>query len=137
MAVVIVASVTATNDYNKQLQFRALAQESKRRVEVPVRRAGETLFVGTVEIVVGDVVTLGEQEEGEGAPLAQAQVTNQILTFPASETGALVPADGIVLRSSDLKVNESALTGESDDIVKHEGSAPVLLAGSQVGGAFG
>ena len=40
-----------------------------------------------------------------------------------------------MLRSSDLKVNESALTGESDDIVKHEGSAPVLLAGSQVGGS--
>ena len=66
MAVIIVASVTATNDYNKQLQFRALAQESQRRVEVPVRRGGETLFVGTVEVVVGDVVLLGEQPVGEG-----------------------------------------------------------------------
>lgn len=59
IAVAIVATVTATNDYNKQIQFRALQDESKRRVEVCVRRGGKTCFVGTTDLVVGDIVVLG------------------------------------------------------------------------------
>ena len=39
MAVIIVATVTATNDYNKQLQFRKLSKESESMVEVRQHRA--------------------------------------------------------------------------------------------------
>ena len=59
------------------------------------------------------------------------------LLSASAETGVLIPADGILLRSSDLKVNESALTGESEDIVKNETSAPILLSGAQVAAGNG
>jgi hypothetical protein len=48
-----------------------------------------------------------------------------------------VPADGILLRSHNLKANESELTGESDDIAKDTTSAPVLISGSQIAGGTG
>jgi P-type Ca2+ transporter type 2B len=44
-------------------------------------------------------------------------------------TGDLLPADGIVLQSNDLKVDESSLTGESDHVKKGETTNPVLLSG--------
>ena len=46
-----------------------------------------------------------------------------------SGTGDLLPADGIIIQSNDLKVDESALTGESDHVRKGEHMDPVLLSG--------
>jgi len=43
--------------------------------------------------------------------------------------GDLLPADGIVIQSNDLKVDESALTGESDLVKKSDTRDPVLLSG--------
>ena len=43
--------------------------------------------------------------------------------------GDLLPADGIVIQSNDLKVDESSLTGESDHVKKGEASDPVLYSG--------
>jgi P-type E1-E2 ATPase len=43
--------------------------------------------------------------------------------------GDLLPADGVVVQSNDLKVDESSLTGESDLIKKHESKDPFLLSG--------
>ena len=34
--------------------------------------------------------------------------------------GDLLPADGVVIQSNDLRVDESALTGESDQVYKDE-----------------
>uniref|UniRef100_A0A0M3J7U8 AT-hook motif nuclear-localized protein n=1 Tax=Anisakis simplex TaxID=6269 RepID=A0A0M3J7U8_ANISI len=42
----------------------------------------------------------------------------------------LLPADGILLQSNDLKIDESSLTGESDLISKNVDSDPVLLSGT-------
>ena len=111
IAVLLVATVTATNDYQKQLQFRALAAVSDARVEVQVLRGGARRVVGVPDIVVGDVIHI--------------------------ESGSRLPADGVVLRSQGLKTNESALTGESNDIAKdaygaRSGASPLLLSGSQV-----
>ena len=106
IAVFIVAAVTATNDYNKQLQFRALDTESKARIEVQVVRGGARMALLTSDLVVGDVVHI--------------------------EAGAKIPADGFVLAGNDLKCNESALTGESDDIKKDPVHRPTLLSGAQV-----
>jgi calcium-translocating P-type ATPase len=75
-------------------------------VEVQVIRGGNRQVVGTRELVVGDIVHL--------------EVGNKIL------------ADGIVLRCNDFKTNESALTGESDDINKNPATVPFLLSGSTV-----
>jgi len=44
-------------------------------------------------------------------------------------TGDLLPADGIIIQSNDLKVDESSLTGESDHVKKSESHDPMLLSG--------
>jgi len=46
-------------------------------------------------------------------------------------TGDLLPADGIIIQSNDLKVDESSLTGESDHVKKSETTDPMLLSGTQ------
>lgn len=43
--------------------------------------------------------------------------------------GDLLPADGILIQSNDLKVDESSLTGESDHVKKGESSDPMVLSG--------
>jgi Ca2+-transporting ATPase len=82
IAVLIVACVTASNDYNKQLQFRKLSKESDSMVEIRVLRAGAEVSLKVTEVLVGDIVLI--------------------------DTGAKLPADGLILRSNDLRVNESA-----------------------------
>ena len=45
--------------------------------------------------------------------------------------GDLLPADGILIQSNDLKVDESSLTGESDHVKKSELTDPMLLSGKK------
>jgi len=44
--------------------------------------------------------------------------------------GDLIPADGIIIQSNDLKVDESSLTGESEHVTKSTDRDPVLLSGT-------
>ena len=44
----------------------------------------------------------------------------------------MLPADGIILQSNDLKIDESSLTGESDQVKKGADSDPTLLSGTHV-----
>ena len=46
--------------------------------------------------------------------------------------GDLLPADGIILQSNDLKIDESSLTGESDQVKKGVDIDPTLLSGTHV-----
>ena len=46
--------------------------------------------------------------------------------------GDLLPADGIIIQSNDLKVDESSLTGESDHVKKGELYDPMLYSGTHV-----
>jgi len=57
IAVLIVAVVTATNDFTKEQQFRALSDIND-NVDVKVMRGGSVAQVSTLELVVGDVVVL-------------------------------------------------------------------------------
>lgn len=43
-----------------------------------------------------------------------------------------MPADGIIIQSNDLKVDESSLTGESDHVKKGELVDPLMLSGTHV-----
>lgn len=47
-------------------------------------------------------------------------------TLPA---GDLLPADGILIQGNDLKIDESSLTGESDQVRKSLEKDPMLLSG--------
>lgn len=61
----LVATVTATNNYNKELQFRSLEETSKKDERVFIKRNGELKFVNPEEIVVGDLLKL---KAGDGIP---------------------------------------------------------------------
>ncbi len=45
--------------------------------------------------------------------------------------GDSLPADGIVVQSSDLKIDESSLTGETDLVKKNEKDV-LLLSGTKI-----
>ncbi|KAM7011759.1 plasma membrane calcium-transporting ATPase 2 isoform 4-T4 [Passerculus sandwichensis] len=46
--------------------------------------------------------------------------------------GDLLPADGIFIQGNDLKIDESSLTGESDQVRKSVDKDPMLLSGTHV-----
>ena len=87
--VLVIVLVSSYNDYQKQNQFRALAQR-----------------ILVTELVVGDICQL--------------------------KYGDLIPADGILLASNDLKADESSLTGESDMVKKSICTDPMMLSGTYV-----
>ena len=106
-AVLIVAVVTATNDHNKAKQFRALNAVKDNYLARAVR-GGQIVQVSVTELVVGDVIAL--------------------------EAGDKVPADAVFVRGNDLQCDESALTGETDDMFKDASGDPFLLSGCEVKG---
>jgi P-type Ca2+ transporter type 2C len=118
-AVLIVAVVTATNNYNKEMQFRKL-NAVKDDVNIVVKRDGKAISVRVKDLVVGDLVELN--------------------------AGDKIPADGLLVDGSDVTCNESSLTGEPEDIKKgHNGhndggetaSDLFLLSGTSVSTGFG
>lgn len=62
IAVFTVALVTATNDYTKELQFRALEHTSQNTERTSVIRDGAVVRINPVDIVIGDLVRLQVQE---------------------------------------------------------------------------
>ena len=106
VAVVIVVVVTAFNDWSKEKQFRGLQNKIEGDHNFSVIRNNSINQVQVGDIVVGDVMVV--------------------------KYGDLLPADGIVLSSSDLKIDESSLTGESDQVKKDVKSDPMVLSGTHV-----
>ncbi|PNH11294.1 putative calcium-transporting ATPase 5, plasma membrane-type [Tetrabaena socialis] len=105
VAVFIVVSVGAGNDYQKDRQFRKLnAQRDK--IMVKVVRGGHTCLVENIDLVVGDLYIL--------------------------DTGDKVVADGICFDSQGLVVDEASLTGESDPIRKNPDEDCWVRSGTQV-----
>lgn len=43
--------------------------------------------------------------------------------------GDLLPADGVLIQGNDLKIDESSLTGESDQVKKTLDKDPMMLSG--------
>jgi len=105
VAVLVVASVTAGNDYNKEQQFRKLNDVSE-DMKIKVIRNSISSQVSVHDIQVGDLVIL--------------------------EAGDKICADGILLNSDDLKCNESAMNGEGRDAKKDAKSHPWMFSGCQV-----
>uniref|UniRef100_A0A914Y020 P-type ATPase A domain-containing protein n=1 Tax=Panagrolaimus superbus TaxID=310955 RepID=A0A914Y020_9BILA len=68
----------------------------------------------------------------EGLPL-QIPVNELVVGDIAQiKYGDLLPTDGVVVQSNDLKIDESSLTGESDLIKKSVENDPILLSGTNI-----
>ncbi|KAJ1911892.1 plasma membrane calcium [Mycoemilia scoparia] len=119
VAVAVVVIVSAMNDYQKERQFQKLnAKKDYRKVRVV--RDGVERMICIQCLMVGDVLHI--------------------------EPGDILGADAVVLTASNLKCDESSLTGESDAIkkVNYEemlrlreidpttNAEPYLLSGSKV-----
>jgi Ca2+ transporting ATPase len=106
LAVVIVVLVTAFNDWSKEKQFRGLQDRIEGEQTFSVIRNNLMTQVQVGDIVVGDIISV--------------------------KYGDLLPADGLVMQSNDLKVDESSLTGESDQVNKGVSVDPMVLSGTHV-----
>uniref|UniRef100_A0A8C9TDM2 Calcium-transporting ATPase n=1 Tax=Scleropages formosus TaxID=113540 RepID=A0A8C9TDM2_SCLFO len=105
-SVIIVVLVTAFNDWSKEKQFRGLQSRIEQEQKFTVIRKGQVIQIPVAEIVVGDI----------------AQI----------KYGDLLPADGVLIQGNDLKIDESSLTGESDQVRKSLDKDPMLLSGTHV-----
>lgn len=105
MTGIAVHAAGAGNDYQKDLQFRKL-NEKKDQLEVKMMRGGAQILVPNTQIVVGDVIIL--------------------------QTGDKITADGVVIESHNMVVDEASLTGESEPIKKGQ-KDPFCRAGTAVG----
>ncbi|XP_066944457.1 plasma membrane calcium-transporting ATPase 3-like [Macrobrachium rosenbergii] len=105
-AVAVVVFVTAFNDYSKERQFRGLQRTIENSSKFSVVRNRSIIQVPLNEIVVGDVCQI--------------------------KYGDMLPADGVLILGSDLKVDESSLTGESDHVNKLSDVDPMLFSGTTV-----
>ncbi|EOD06248.1 hypothetical protein EMIHUDRAFT_460140 [Emiliania huxleyi CCMP1516] len=107
LSVFIIVNVSSATDYVKERQFKSLAAKLNQSNKKVVVRRGEQTEVTDAEIVVGDV-----------------------LAFNAHSLASL-PCDGVLLSGSDVKVDESSLTGEPDPMPK-TAEAPFCVSGTDV-----
>jgi len=92
LAVAIITSVTASNNYVKEKQFQKLQQSQVSNQKVVVIRNGEKKAISTNDLVVGDIFEVAQ--------------------------GMQLPADAILIRSDGIICDEASLTGEADEIDK-------------------
>eukprot|EP00760_Papus_ankaliazontas_P014439 PhM_4_TR16080/c6_g2_i1/m.38362/K01537/E3.6.3.8; Ca2+-transporting ATPase len=105
ISVSVVVGMGAGTDYQKAKKFEELAREQAIKV-VQVIRDGEQHSIDSVELVVGDVLLV--------------------------ETGAQMVCDGLMIYGEDIRMNESAMTGESDLIKKSDDKDCFFLSGTSV-----
>ncbi|KAJ5816032.1 ATPase P-type K/Mg/Cd/Cu/Zn/Na/Ca/Na/H-transporter [Penicillium robsamsonii] len=94
VAIIIVVTVGAANDWQKERQFAKLNKKKENR-QVKVTRSGRIEEINIHDVLVGDLMLL--------------------------EPGDMVPVDGILIEGHDLKCDESSATGESDVLRKTPG----------------
>ncbi|GBG29686.1 Calcium-transporting ATPase [Hondaea fermentalgiana] len=87
VSVMIVINVAAITDYSKESEFRQQQLDLDNDKKVQIIRSGDSKTVHPRELVVGDILRLA--------------------------VGDIVPADGLLLEGTDIKMDESALTGET------------------------
>lgn len=126
--------VTAFNDYTKERQFRGLQSRIEGEHKFSVIRAGEVKQISVGDIAVGDICQVSVFFFFIYLKLHPFLLNTVLFQLPyfisQVKYGDLLPADGIVIQSNDLKVDESSLTGESDHVKKGENFDPMLLSGS-------
>jgi Ca2+ transporting ATPase len=111
LAVFIVTTVTATNDYLKDGQFIKLNLQTNLQ-NVIVTRSGEEMEIPAKDLLVGDILSVSP--------------------------GEIFPVDGILVRGGPLSVDESAISGESKLLNKEviragdTSTSPFLISGGKV-----
>jgi Ca2+ transporting ATPase len=106
IAVIVVVFVTAFNDWRKERQFRGLQDRIESDHLASVIRNGKIIQINVKYLVVGDICCI--------------------------KYGDSIPADGVIVQSSDLKIDESSLTGETDLIKKNLTDNLTILSGTHV-----
>ena len=91
LAVIIIVSVTSTNNYLKEKQFQKLNALATAK-NINVFRGGELLNISVYDLLVGDVVEI--------------------------ETGEILSVDGILIEGHNISIDESSITGETIEIKK-------------------
>lgn len=110
-AVMIVTTVTATNDYLKDGQFIKLNLQTNLQTAI-VTRNGEEMQIAVKYLLVGDILFVSP--------------------------GEVMTVDGILIRGGWLSVDESAITGESKLLHREvpragdTNSVPFLVSGSKI-----
>jgi Ca2+ transporting ATPase len=100
-----VLNLQAVQDYMKERSFRKLS-EAVSFVQIPVIRGGQPIEIPRYDLVVGDIVTIG--------------------------VGDILEADGVMMRGEGVECDESALTGEPEDLKKNPDDAPFIFSGTSV-----
>ncbi|GMH44194.1 hypothetical protein BSKO_12128 [Bryopsis sp. KO-2023] len=108
--VVVVVLVTSTTNYQKECKFRELSSINQ-DVKVRAMRHGAEIEISTFDVVVGDILYV--------------------------ESGDILQSDGFLFMGDEISVDESHLTGESDEVSKHPLEDPFIFSGSRVLEGFG
>ncbi|KAF4977122.1 hypothetical protein FZEAL_6310 [Fusarium zealandicum] len=91
VAILVIIIASAATDWQKNHKFKKL-NERKQQRDVTVIRSGRLQRISVYEVVVGDVMHL--------------------------EAGEVVAVDGVLAHSSNLQMDESSISGESDLVHK-------------------
>ena len=105
VAVAVVSLVQATSNLRQEEQFAAV-NRIKNIYDVAVTRDGQVNQIKNYELVVGDIVSL--------------------------QQGDCIPADGIVLTSEGLRVDQSTANGENEAVAKDTTKDPFLISNTHV-----
>nr|XP_043637150.1 calcium-transporting ATPase 12, plasma membrane-type-like [Erigeron canadensis] len=105
LAVFLVIVVSAISNFRQEKQFENLSKISN-NIQIDVLREGRRQKVSIFDIAVGDIVVL--------------------------KIGDQIPADGLFVDGHSLLIDESSMTGESEQIEVNAISNPFLFSGSKV-----
>ena len=93
IAVVVVVSVSSITNWKKEHQFKDLSDEQKKSTVFNIIRNGKAVTLQSEEILVGDIINVNY--------------------------GEILPADVILIDGNNIKTDEAALTGESNEMKKN------------------
>ena len=105
ICVAVVVLVAAYNNHKQETSYRDLVASLKGS-SVSVVRGGKQISMDQDLLLVGDLVFLNP--------------------------GSMIPADGVIADQTTVRVNESSITGESDEKVKNLTSDSFLSAGTEL-----
>lgn len=110
LTVIIVCNIQAVQDWSKERKFRKQNAVSN-QMRIEVLRDGEKKEISRYDAVVGDIIYIG--------------------------VGDVLEADGVLLQAADVEIDESALTGEPEDLKKDTENEPFIFSGTAVKGGSG